>query len=135
MKLLLDTHVLLWWLADDRRLQPGWREALGSPDSLVMVSAASIWEMAIKIAIGKLAIDPETDSSSGSDELAKLLDRCGFVELPVTAAHAAGVARLPLFHADPFDRLLIAQARIEQLTIATADQAFAAYDVETLPGA
>ncbi len=125
MKLLLDTHVLLWWLADDARLSDECRVAMRAPDTDVFVSAASIWEIAIKCSIGKLEISSDV-------EIHTLATANGFANLDVTPHHAAAVRDLPLHHSDPFDRLLVAQARIERLTLATADPALASYRVPIL---
>jgi len=125
MRLLLDTHVFLWWLADDERIGPATRHNLADPNNLVWVSAASIWEMAIKLGSGKLAIVQLEETA-----LAELIPRAGFSELPVTARHAAAVASLPRHHSDPFDRLLIAQAKLEQATLVTADRALVDYAVD-----
>jgi PIN domain nuclease of toxin-antitoxin system len=121
MRLLVDTHVLLWALATPERLPPSSRDRLESPANDVLFSAASIWELTIKIQVGrlKLAVEPE--------EIAEAATRMGFEELPVTAAHAAGVGRLPLHHRDPFDRLLVAQAIHEPARFLTADQVLARY--------
>jgi PIN domain nuclease of toxin-antitoxin system len=124
MTLLLDTHAFLWWLADDRRLSSAARSAVASSTSVVYVSAASIWEIAIKASIGKLRLATEDRARLGG-----LVAECGFREIAVTAAHAAGVLDLPLHHADPFDRILVAQALAEGLTIVTGDPAFSAYGV------
>ena len=118
MRILLDTQVFLWFLGDSRRLSPVGR-ALVSEAEEVYVSAASIWEVAIKVSIGKLKAVPE-DVYQG-------IDASGFTELPVRAAHATGVAGLPPHHRDPFDRLLIAQALLEPLLLITADSDRAAY--------
>jgi PIN domain nuclease of toxin-antitoxin system len=118
MRLLLDTHVLLWALTASPRLKPEVIKLLEAADE-VMVSAASIWEIAIKVRLGKLAVDVV--------ELAAAAAESGFVELPVTGAHAACVAQLPLLHHDPFDRLLVAQAMIEPLRLLTADAALVPY--------
>lgn len=126
MRILLDTHALLWWLADDRRLPTPCRSALAEPANDVFVSAASVWEMAIKASIGKLELPKGRN-------LAKLVTDSGFAEMSVTTAHAAGVLELPLHHSDPFDRLLIAQAIAESLTIATSDSVFGEYGVSLLP--
>lgn len=112
MRLLLDTHVLLWWLADDPRLAATARAAIASPEDEVRVSAASIWEMVIKQALGKLQLP---------DGFAEVLASEDLLPLPVTAAHALAVGRLPLLHHDPFDRLLVAQCQVEGLTLVTAD--------------
>ena len=118
MRLLLDTHVLLWAVAGSPRLKPAVRRMIEGADA-VHVSAASIWEVAIKVRLGKLQADP--------DELADAIDRTGFIELPVRAAHGAAVAKLAPHHNDPFDRLLIAQALAEPLRLLTADEALARY--------
>lgn len=107
----------------DRRLGSAAREAIRGPENDVAVSAASIWELEIKIASGKLRIEVE------------LLDetrRVGYYLLPVAAEHGVAAARLPLHHRDPFDRMLIAQAQVEGLTIVTRDPRFAPYGVMTL---
>jgi PIN domain nuclease of toxin-antitoxin system len=100
--LLLDTHVLLWWLADDPRLTPAMREAIADPSTSVVVSAASAWEAAIKAAVGKLRVP---------DGFRDELTRHGFDELPVTVEDGRAACALPRRHSDPFDRMLIAQAR------------------------
>lgn len=127
MQLLLDTHALLWWLSDSPRLKTSWKRALGDSQSRVVVSAASIWEIAIKTAMGRLELDlPDSLALHG------LAESCGFEDMPVSARHAAAVRELPLHHADPFDRLLIAQAKFERLTLVSADRAMRAYDIELL---
>ena len=128
MRLLLDTHIFLWWLTDNRRLSATARAHISDEGSTVFVSAVSIWEIAIKGALGKLVLDKAV-----RNRLAKLPELCFFEDLPVTGAHAAHVWELPPHHQDPFDRLLIAQAALEGLTIVTADSAFDDYDVDLLP--
>lgn len=118
MRLLLDTHIFLWAVAGSRLLKPAARRLIESADE-VHVSAASIWEIAIKARLGKINAD--------LDELAAAIDTSGFMPLAVSPTHAAGVARLPLHHNDPFDRLLIAQALAEPLKFLTADAALARY--------
>lgn len=118
MRLLLDTHIFLRAVAGSALLKPPVRRVIESAN-LVYVSAASIWEVAIKARLGKIEADP--------DELAAAIDASGFVELPVRASHAAGVARLALHHSDPFDRLLLAQAIAEPLRLLTADAVLAQY--------
>jgi PIN domain nuclease of toxin-antitoxin system len=118
MRLLLDTHVFLWVVAGSPRLAPAARQLIEGADA-VYVSAASIWEVAIKVRLGKLQADPE--------ELAGAIARSGFVELPVSAVHGAAVAKLAPHHNDPFDRMLIAQALAEPLRLVTADEALANY--------
>ena len=122
MRLLLDTHVLLWWRQDSRRLRRVARTAIERAD-VVHVSAASAWEVAIKIAIGRLWI---------GDPFETHVAQAGFQPLPITYAHAAEVGRLPALHNDPFDRMLVAQARVEALVLVTHDHRIARYGVETL---
>lgn len=121
-RLLLDTHVWLWWQADDRRLAKAARTAIVQAAE-VYVSAASAWEMAIKIALGKLEV-PE--------DLAAAADAGGIRELPVHFRHVAALRTLPAHHRDPFDRLLLAQARVDGLTLVTADPALPPYGVPHL---
>lgn len=118
MRLLLDTHVFLWAVGGSPLLTPTARRLIEAADE-VRVSAASIWEVAIKARLGKVNADP--------DELAASIEPSGFVELPVTAAHAAGVAQLADHHRDPFDRLLVAQAMAEPLRLLTADKVLQNY--------
>lgn len=122
MRLLVDTHALLWWLNDDP-LAPEANAAITDPRNKVFVSAASIWEVTIKRTIGKLDFD-------GS--LADAAEASGFTPLPVTATHAEAVGELPELHRDPFDRILVAQAGIESLTIVTRDRMIPEYKVSTL---
>ena len=112
---MLDTQIFLWYLADSRRLAPGARARIARADQ-VFVSAASIWEAAIKIGIGKLVAVP--------DDLIAGIAASGLVALPVTAHHAARVASLPDHHRDPFDRLIAAQSIVESLGLVSADPAF-----------
>lgn len=118
MRLLLDTHVFLWVVADSPLLRPKTRKLMQAADE-IFVSSASIWEIAIKMRIGKLEADP--------DALVSAVAESGFTELPVRSAQAARVASLPLHHTDPFDRLLIAQAMSEPLHLLTADGVLAKY--------
>ncbi|MPZ21472.1 MAG: PIN domain-containing protein [Luteitalea sp.] len=118
MKLLLDTQLYLWFLADSPRLKSATRQRIADAE-LVLVSAASIWEAAIKTGVGKLRVD--------IDELARKIESSGFAELPVSALHAAKVASLPLHHRDPFDRLLVAQALEEPARLLTADPVLRPY--------
>ena len=112
MRLLLDTHIFLWIVSDHFNLKPRMRNLLESAIG-VYVSSASIWELSIKAKIGKLDADPE--------ELIQAVDASGFLELPVSSRHAAHVARLQMYHRDPFDRLLLAQAIVEQMQLITVD--------------
>ena len=124
MRLLLDTHAYLWWLTDDRRLGKTARDAVSRPHSVVHISAASIWEIGIKVALGRLAV--------GSLDVVVAIRESAFEELAVTARHAHAAAALPRHHDDPFDRMLVAQAQIEDLTLVTRDEALTAYGVGTL---
>ncbi|WP_328799517.1 type II toxin-antitoxin system VapC family toxin [Sandaracinobacteroides hominis] len=121
MKLLLDTHLLLWTAGAPDRLSAQARERIGAPESILHFSAASLWEIAIKSSLGRedFAVDPSILRRA-------LLDN-GYTELPITSAHAAGVTSLPPIHRDPFDRLLVAQAMIEGMLLLTADATVAEY--------
>jgi PIN domain nuclease of toxin-antitoxin system len=118
MRLLLDTRVFLWAVSDSARLSAAARREIIAAEQ-TFVSAASIWEVAFKGRLGK--IDADVDAAAAA------IEQSGFFELPVCAAHAAAVARLPLHHADPFDRLLVAQALTEPLRLLTADAALGRY--------
>lgn len=122
MTLLLDTHAFLWWSTDARRLKTEARQAIGNADQ-VFVSAASAWEAAIKVGLGRLQLD------IGFEEAVEEND---FRELPIGFRHAAAASALPPHHADPFDRMLIAQARVEGFTVVTHDAWFRPYDVSVL---
>ena len=118
MKILLDTHVYLWWVADSRSLSKAVRKKIAGADA-VFVSAASIWEAIIKIGIGKLAADPAA--------LVRGIAWSGFDSLPVTPEHALALTRLRDHHKDPFDRILLAQAITEPLYFLTADRSLSVY--------
>jgi PIN domain nuclease of toxin-antitoxin system len=121
--LLVDTHVLLWWRGDSHRISGDVREALANPDVPLFFSAASMWEIAIKRAQGKLSV-PEN--------LLDTMEERGFLELPVVSRHAIRAGALPAHHSDPFDRMIVAQAQTEGLTVVTSDTRIAAYDVPVL---
>lgn len=123
MTLLLDTHALLWWLADDPTLSGEARRAIADAGSAIFVSAATVWEIAIKQNLGKL--DAPTN-------LEALLELYRFDPLPITIAHAYAAGFLPHHHSDPFGRMLVAQATAEGLTIVTRDARIAQYGVPTL---
>jgi PIN domain nuclease of toxin-antitoxin system len=127
MRILLDTHVWLWMVTAPGRLAAGAREELASVDNELLLSAASVWEMAIKYQLGKLPL-PEPPETFVPPRLL----RDDVRPLPVDLRHAAHVAQLPPHHRDPFDRLLIAQARLEGLVLCSVDGAFADYDVKRL---
>ena len=122
MRLLADTHALLWFLQGDRRLSKVAARAIESAENTVYVSAASVWEMAIKSSLGKLKVPYSLDT-----DLPRILRENNFTPLPVTLEHAAGVQGLPFHHRDPFDRLLIAQGRMERLDIISSDPVFKVY--------
>ena len=123
MRLLLDTHALIWWVGDDSHLGALAREAIASPENDVFVSPASIWEIGIKQKKGML---------EAPDDLVAAAER-SFIEVPITFRHAEQAGMLPRHHDDPFDRMLIAQAQAEGLTIVTADAAIRRYGVWTMP--
>ncbi|MCB1883627.1 MAG: type II toxin-antitoxin system VapC family toxin [Geminicoccaceae bacterium] len=122
MRLLLDTHVVLWWLAGDRRLSAAARGAIVGGGE-ILVSAASVWEMAIKAGLGRLELPKDLGGF-----LSEQLRVNGFEVLPVGLRHAA-VRDLPRHHPDPFDRLLVAQARVEGAALVTQDAKLRAYEV------
>ena len=128
MNLLLDTHALLWVMANDPRVRSQTLAALRSPDNQVYVSAASGWEIAIKVGLGKLRVPADV-----ADWLPAELDYHRFSRLPIQLEHVLAVEHLPPHHRDPFDRLLIAQAQVEAFTLVTRDRQFRAYPVRTMP--
>lgn len=122
-KLLLDTCTLITWASDPLRIREHARSAIADPTSIVYVSSISAVEIAIKRQLGKLA---------SPTDVAGLLADASFCELPITIAHAKAINRFPLIHRDPFDRLLIAQAHAEKLTLVTSDRLILQYDVACL---
>lgn len=126
MKLLLDTHAFLWFVSGDDRLSRRARQAMEADDAELVLSAASVWEMAIKARLGRLSL-PATVEEYVAEKVAS-----GFLILPVDWVHAAAVERLPLHHRDPFDRLLLAQASTEDLSIVSGDSAFRRYGVKVI---
>jgi PIN domain nuclease of toxin-antitoxin system len=122
VRLLVDSHVALWWLAADEALGPECSTQLRSADE-VFFSAVTPWELGIKRSLGKLAYP---------DGLTGELVAAGFVELPISAMHAERASALPHHHRDPFDRMLVAQAQIESLVLVSADRSLRPYDVELL---
>ncbi|RLB56501.1 MAG: PIN domain nuclease [Deltaproteobacteria bacterium] len=123
MNLLLDTHAALWWLSDDPTLSASARAMIADPENTVFLSAVVVWEIRIKQGIGKLDLP---------DDFGEVLDSQRFPELPVTVDHAHAIADLPSIHRDPFDRMLVAQAIVERMTIVTRDKSIAAYDVNVI---
>ena len=123
MKLLLDTHVVLWWLEDPLLLSMAARQAIADPTNEVLVSAATCWEIAIKRGLGKL---------TAPADLRGALLSCGFTELDVTTAHALATESLTRHHRAPFDRMLIAQALVEGATLVSRDSYVVAYGIPTI---
>ncbi len=123
MNLLLDTHVVLWWLSDDPTLSDAARSAIADPENTVFLSAVVVWEIRIKQGIGKLDL-PE--------DFGEVLAQQSFPELSITVQHADAVAVLPAIHRDPFDRLLVAQAMVERMTIVTRDPFIADYGIDII---
>lgn len=123
MKLLLDTHQVIWWLADDPNLTETQRKAIQDRRNTCFVSAATVWEISIKESLGKLSIDPGYLEQLRSE---------GFVELPVSWQHARAVHDLPPHHRDPFDRLLVAQARMEGMCLVSVDEHIKKYDLTVI---
>jgi PIN domain nuclease of toxin-antitoxin system len=118
MRLLLDTQIVYWLFYEQRNVPAVARRLIADADE-VLISAVAVWEIAIKVGIGKMNADP--------GELAQLLETAGFTELPVFARHTVKVANLPMHHGDPFDRLLVAQAVYEQLNLVTTDATLKQY--------
>ncbi len=123
MKLLLDTHVLIWWLSDARKLSQTEIDLITDSDNLIFVSAATAWEIAVKKMIGKL---------EAPDDLPAALAVNNFLELPITIEHSQKLYQLPLHHNDPFDRIMVAQAISEDLTFMTRDTKIALYDIRII---
>jgi PIN domain nuclease of toxin-antitoxin system len=123
VKLLLDTHTFLWWLSDDPLLGKRARRAIEEVDNLVYVSAATAWEIAVKRASGKLV---------APGDIAQWIEQCAFSDCPIEVEHAVSSAELPTHHNDLFDRLLVAQAQREDMTLVTSDPELVEYDVSVL---
>ncbi len=122
-RVLLDSHALIWWLLDHQKLGPKARHEIADPRNQIYVSAASVWEIAIKQAAGKL---------SGFEDLETLVDDQGFHSLSINLYHAQSAGALPKHHADPFDRMLVAQAQAEGLIFMTADGLIQPYGIRTI---
>lgn len=125
MRILLDTHILLWWLAADQRLPKRANSLISDAVNDIFVSAASVWEIAIKAALGRIKAD--------AIEVASAIGPSGFIELAVTAKHASEVSQLPLLHHDPFDRLLLAQCLSEPMRLLTHDKSLTRYSQLVIP--
>jgi PIN domain nuclease of toxin-antitoxin system len=124
MRILVDAQALLWWLDDPSLLSEPARAAMRDGQNEVLVSAATIWEIVIKQALGKL---------QAPDDLGGAIASCRFATLPVTMPHALAVRVLPAIHRDPFDRMLVAQAMVERTEIVTRDPAILQYEVRCIP--
>jgi PIN domain nuclease of toxin-antitoxin system len=118
VKLLLDTHILLWWLEDNPLLPESLRKLIRDPENTIFISAVALWEIWLKQSLGKLKLPPN---------FKELLELEEFENLPLTARQAAAVASLPWHHRDPFDRMLVAQAQVERLTLLSVDEDLPAY--------
>jgi len=127
MKVLLDTHVFLWWITDSPRLSSRAREVIGDGENVLFFSAASGWEIAIKMQLGRITLPAPPERF-----IVEQLSRNAIESLPVYLSHALHVHRLPLHHRDPFDRLLIAQSQLEGLPILTADPLISHYEVTVI---
>lgn len=127
MRLLLDTHTFLWWCAADSRLSQTVLQVVADETNEVLVSAVSGWEVAIKARLGKLPLEESPEAF-----MARMLAHHAFGVLPVTMRHAVRDYALPAHHSDPFDRLLVAQAQLEELTLVTDDALVRRYEVKTL---
>ena len=123
MRLLLDTHTFLWWLNNDAKLGTSAKAAVADPDNVVHVSAASAWEIAVKRASGKL---------HAPGDIRSWISDSGFAALPIEVEHAIASAELPKHHNDPFDRLLVAQAKLENLALVAHDSEIGKYGVAIL---
>jgi PIN domain nuclease of toxin-antitoxin system len=127
MKLLLDTHALAWWLADSPKLSRSARDHIAAASNAVFVSAASAWEISTKTRLGRW---PEATSLASM--FPGVIEANGFEALDISVRHAMHAGALPAPHADPFDRMLAAQAELEEMTLVTADPAFAQFDASVL---
>lgn len=123
MNLLLDTHILLWWLDNNEKLPEKYLKVISNSNNICFISSATIWEISIKSALGKLEIP---------DNFTDILQDEGFSELPVSWKHAAMVRQLPFHHKDPFDRLIIAQTIVEDFTLLTVDKIIPQYCIKIL---
>ena len=127
MRILLDTHCWLWFNSTPERFSARTRRLLEEPANELFLSVASVWEIGIKVALGKLQLPEPID-----DYVTSRLSADGIVALPISLAHVLRAGRLPPLHRDPFDRMLVAQAQLEELRLLTADKVLAKYDVELL---
>jgi PIN domain nuclease of toxin-antitoxin system len=127
MHLLLDTHAYLWFIAGDDQLSPKAKAAIENPENLKLISAASLWEITIKLSLGKLALKTTLERIV-SDHIFNN----GFNLLQIETGHLIELSRLPMHHRDPFDRLLVAQCKADGLALCSADQTFENYDIQLI---
>ena len=127
MRYLLDTHAFIWFISDDHRLSKKAESTIRNRSNEIYFSAASAWEISIKMALGRLSIKAEIESFL----LAQLLEN-GFLSLPITISHATYIIKLPDIHKDPFDRILVAQSKIEDMTLISCDRMVRQYDVKVV---
>lgn len=127
MRILLDTHAFLWWITEDSRLSVGARECISDGKNTLLLSAASGWEIAIKVGLGRIELPRPISGFLGEQLRENRID-----VLPIQMSHALRVQELPPLHRDPFDRMLVAQAQLEKLPILTSDAWIPRYDVEAL---
>jgi PIN domain nuclease of toxin-antitoxin system len=127
MRVLLDTHAFLWWVTDDDRLSAPARASIGASDNWVFMSAASAWEIITKVRIGRLPLPEPVDGF-----IARHLEENAFQPLSITMRHTFELEALPDLHRDPFDRMLVAQAIVEDMPLVTGDHAIRAYPVSTI---
>ncbi len=125
---LIDTHILLWWLFNDSKVIPECQDIIRNPDHRILVSSVSAWEIATKYRIGKL---PEAKQLV--EEYSQILHQAKFIELAVTSVHALRAGSLPIAHRDPFDRMIMAQAELENLLVITYDEAFQTGLIQVIP--
>jgi PIN domain nuclease of toxin-antitoxin system len=128
MSYLLDTHILLWWIFNDPKLDAECRDIICNPDHRILISSVSAWEIATKYRIGKL---PEAKQIV--EAYSQILHQAKFIELAITSAHALRAGSLPIPHRDPFDRMIMAQAELENLLIITYDKAFQTGLIQVIP--
>jgi len=125
---LIDTHILLWWLFDDPKLDNTCRKIINNPDHRIFVSSVSAWEIATKYRIGKLR-----EAKEIVEQYSQILHQARFIELTITSAHALRAGNLPIAHRDPFDRMIMAQAELEILPLITYDKAFQTGLIQIIP--
>lgn len=126
MRLLLDTHVLLWYLDNNSKLPDIWKRSIEDRHNIIAVSIASLWEMAIKVSIGKLELMDDLST------IEAILAQQGIDLLPIKTSHLLQLLNLPFHHRDPFDRLIIAQAQTEQMSVVSDDSQFSNYSIAML---